>query len=76
MGLITGEEQRERDRLRILKNSGGMLSDDQKSQLEEKFQIERQQAQTRIEKLMRQHEAQLQEYMLASTHNSLSSTHV
>ena len=31
MGLITGEEQRERDRLRILKNSGAMLSDDQKS---------------------------------------------
>ncbi len=76
MGLITGEEQRERDRLRILKNSGAMLSNDQKAQLEEKFQIERQQAQTRIEKLMRQHEAQLQEYMLASTHNSLSSTHV
>lgn len=76
MGLIAGEEQRERDRLSVLKNSGPMLSIEQRAKLEAKFQNERQQAQTRIEKMMRQHESQLQEYVLASTHNSFGSSHV
>ena len=41
MGLIQGEELRERDRLAILKNSGHLLSVDQRMQLEGKFEMER-----------------------------------
>jgi len=71
MGLIQGEELRERDRLAILKNSGHVLSADLQAQLEARFEMERRQAQTRIEKMMHQHESQVQDYVYSSAHNSL-----
>ncbi len=60
MSLLKDEELRERERLDILKDPS--LHPEERAGLQGRFNMERRQAQARIEKLIETHERQVLEY--------------
>ena len=68
MGLLKDEEVRERERLEFLKDKD--ITQEERAGLQGRFNMERRQAQARIEKMIQVHEKQIQEYKLAATQRS------
>ena len=60
MSLLKDEELRERERLEILNDP--QITPEERAGLQGRFNMERRQAQSRIEKLIVVHERQVQEY--------------